>query len=143
MPKFDGFQLAVEALQLMDESKRKEILLRIAKMNPKMALRLHQGLFSFDHIEYLLKEDFKVIWWEVPKKTWHLALRKTTPGIMKMFEQNLSVRAYQTLLEEIEGLGPQKLSEVVKAQHEISDTIRRLAGEGRMALPQKNNDRMV
>lgn len=143
MPRFNGLELAIEALQMMDEKKRKEILLRIAKMNPQMALKLHEGLFSFEHIEYMLKEDFKVVWWEVPKRTWFVALRKVNPGVMKMFELNMSQRAYQGLLADIEAVGPQRLSEVAKAQREIVDTIRRLAGEGRMALPQKSNDRMV
>jgi flagellar motor switch protein FliG len=131
----DGFAQALEALQALDESTRARILADLAKVNPAIAKKLREGLFSFSDLQYLLPADFKVIWWEIPRKTWLLALRKCPAGIVKMIESNISKRAFQEFRESLESHGPQPLSKVVQAQKEICDTIRKLSEDGKMALP--------
>jgi flagellar motor switch protein FliG len=135
MGAIDGFQNALEALQALDENSRNRILADIAKLNPQLAERLKEGLFSFADLQYMLPSDFKVVWWEIPKATWYLALRKSPPGVMKMIERHLSKRAFQDFQEQLTSHGPQPISKVIQAQKEICDIIRTLAAEGKMASP--------
>lgn len=144
MTRVNGLKAALEALQGLDEKQRSKILADITKKDPALAKQLQEGLFEFSDLQYMLKTDFQVLWWEVPKMKWHVALRKTPAGVMKMIQSFLTKRAFDELTEEIQGKGPQPLSEVLKTQKEIIGILQQLAGEGKVALPSKNkNDPMV
>ena len=133
--KINGFESAVQALRGLDTVSQERILKDILQKDPKMAEKLRSGLLHFDDLAYLLASDFKLIWWELPRNTWILALRNGKDGIWKMLKSHLSNRAYQELEEQVRSLGPQPLSKVEEAQREICNTILKLSGEGRMALP--------
>jgi flagellar motor switch protein FliG len=66
MSSIDGFKQALEALQALDEKSRNRILSDIQKLNPKLAVRLKEELFSFTDLQFMLAPDFQIIWWEIP-----------------------------------------------------------------------------
>lgn len=140
---FPGFQLAIEALQSLDQKTQDRILLQISQTKPDLALKLKNGLFQFTDLEFILDSDFKMIWWDIPRQTWLIALRKASTGIMKMLEKKLTGRAWKELSQQLKEQQPQRLSLVLLSQKEICDRIRELADQGRMALPKKNNEKMV
>jgi flagellar motor switch protein FliG len=133
--KINGLQAAVEALRGLDSESQQRILKDIAKVDSKKAELLNDGLFQFSDLQYLLGTDFKVLWWEIPRDQWHLALRNAPPEIWKMLESKLSKRASAELAESVKALGPQPLSKVQKAQREICALVLSLAAQGRMAIP--------
>jgi flagellar motor switch protein FliG len=135
MSSIDGFKQALEALQALDEKSRNRILSDIQKLNPKLAVRLKEELFSFADLQFMLAPDFKIIWWEIPKATWYLSLRKAPPAVITMIQGHISKRAFQDLESQVANLGPQPISKVIEAQKQICDTIRSLAAEGKMASP--------
>ena len=144
MGNIDGFNQALEALQSLDEDSRTRVLRDIGKKNPQMAARLKESLFSFSDLQFLLPSDFKIIWWEAPRKSWHLALRKAPAGVLKMIESHSSKRAFAELKEDLEGQGLQPLSKIIRAQKEICNLIRDLVGQGKMATPSaRRHDPMV
>jgi flagellar motor switch protein FliG len=144
MGKINGLKHAIEALQAVDEPTRLRIIKDIAEKNPEIAKKLSDGLFEFSDIQFFLKTDFQIIWWEVPQTTWKKALRKAPPGVMKMLESFLSTRAFEQLKEDMKSFGPQPVSQVLSAQKEVVDTIRMLMSNGRIAPPSsKKNDPLV
>ena len=111
------------------------ILKNIAKVDSKTAQVLNDGLFQFTDLQYLLASDFKILWWEIARDQWHLALRNATPEMWKMLETKLSKRAYTELTDSVKALGPQPLSKVQKAQRDICAVVLNLSAQGRMATP--------
>jgi len=144
MGNIDGFKQALEALQALDEPSRLRILKDIEQKNPKMAAKLKEGLFGFSDLQFILASDFKIIWWEIPRKTWQLALRKAPAGVLKMIQSHLSKRAFEELEELLQHQGPQPASKVLQAQKEVCDSIRSLISQGKIAAPSsRKNDPMV
>ncbi len=144
MSNIDGFKEALETLQFLDEESRARILADIAEKDPRLAARLKEGLFDFSDLQFLLATDFKVIWWEVPRITWQLALRKAPSGVLKMLERHMSKRAFQEFSELLSNQGPQPAAQVLRAQNEICETIRHFARLGKMAIPSAHrNNPMV
>jgi flagellar motor switch protein FliG len=142
--KINGLKSAIEALQAVDEPTRLRIIKDISEKNPKIAAKLREGLFEFSDIQFFLKTDFQIIWWEVPQATWKKALRKAPPGVMKMIESFLSGRAFEQFKEDLQSFGPQPISQVLQAQKEIVDVIRHLVSQGKIAPPSsKKNDPLV
>jgi flagellar motor switch protein FliG len=133
--KINGFESAVQTLRGLDAASQERILKNILQKDPKMAEKLRSGLLHFDDLAYLLASDFKLIWWELPRNTWILALRNAKEEVWRMLKSHLSHRAIQELEEQVKSIGPQPLRKVEEAQSEICNAILKLSGEGRMALP--------
>jgi len=56
-------------------------------------------------------------------------LKSTTDAVRQLIFRNMSTRAREMLEEEIDLLGPTRLSAVERAQRGITDIIRRLEAE--------------
>lgn len=144
MAKFNGLKAAIEAVQGLDQTSRQRLLKDLKQKAPEIAKKIEEGLFTFSDIQFLTKTDFQKLWWEISREKWLLALRKTSPNVLKMIEKFTTRRAFQELSQQIKQKGPRPAREVLQAQKEIIDTIRSWAAEGKMAAPQsKKNDPMV
>lgn len=90
-------------------------------------------MFVFEDIKSLndvaLQEILKK-----PTKSSHLALKGTDDEMQERFFRNMSKRAVETMKEEMEYMGPIKLKEVEKAQHEIVSIVRELEEEGIVSI---------
>jgi flagellar motor switch protein FliG len=63
-----------------------------------------------------------------------LALRAATETIKTLFYKNMSERSAKMLADDIEALGPQKQSDILKAQRDILNEVRKLEDDGRLVI---------
>jgi flagellar motor switch protein FliG len=66
-----------------------------------------------------------------------MALKTASEEIKQKFYTNISTRATELIKEELEVMGPVKLSDVEAAQQEIVKVARRLEEEGKIVLAGK------
>ncbi len=137
MSKFNGMKSALDALKHLPETQQKKILEQIAKADPLVAKKLSKGIFEFSDLHQLQKKEFLILWWEVPREQWHLALRQIEPKMMEMIHKSLSARAHEELIADLKAKGPQSLKKVLAAQAEILALAQDLATKGRIQLPKK------
>jgi flagellar motor switch protein FliG len=71
---------------------------------------------------------------EVDNSQWATALKGASEDIKEKVFGNLSQRAAETLREEMEYLGPVRISEVESTQQQIVDTVRRLEDAGEIEV---------
>ncbi len=71
------------------------------------------------------------------------ALKTTSDEMKNKVFSNLSERASEMLKEDMEVMGPVKLSEVEEAQQEIIKVAKRLESEGRIVLSKGGDDVFV
>ena len=72
-----------------------------------------------------------------------LALKGASPDLQELFYNNMSERAATMIKEDLEIMGPTKLSDVEAAQQNIVKTVRRLEAEGRIAINRGGGDVFV
>ena len=70
-------------------------------------------------------------------------LKGASDDLKDKFLKNLSERAAGMIREDLEIMGPVKLSEVEAAQQNIVKTVRRLEGEGRIAISRGGGDEFI
>ena len=51
--KIHGFQQAIEMLQGLDLAAQQSLIAEIARKDPEMAIKLKQGLVTFDDLQYI------------------------------------------------------------------------------------------
>jgi len=72
-----------------------------------------------------------------------LALKGTSTLVREKIMKNLSSRAAENLAEEIELLGPRRLSEVEEAQAKVVTEIRTLEQAGKIVIARGSDDAFV
>jgi flagellar motor switch protein FliG len=106
------------------------VLEKIEADNPQLAGSIRDLMFVFDDI--LLVDDIGVteILKRADKKILAIALKGTSEELRAQFFRNMSSRAVEMMREEMDFMGPIKLRDVEKAQHEIVEIVRELEEEG-------------
>jgi len=130
-----GIKILADILNVADRSTEKEILGAIQDENPEVANQVKQLLFVFDDILKLDDRAVQRILREVDTNDLALALKASDDDIKKKILDNVSERAAEMIQEEIEYMGPKRLSEVEAAQLRIIEVIRNLEEAGEIIIP--------
>ena len=101
------------------------------------------GKCVFDDIVNLDDMTIQRVLRDVDQPTLALSLKGASDSLMEAIKRNISSRAAERLLEEIEYLGPVRLADVEKAQITIVETIRRLEDSGEIVLSSGGDDDVV
>jgi flagellar motor switch protein FliG len=131
---YGGVRAVAELFNRMDRTTGRVVLEKIENENPQLAASIRDLMFVFDDI--LLIDDLGIaeILKRVDKKSLTTALKGTSEELRTQFFRNMSSRAVELMKEEMEFMGPVKLKDVEKAQHEIVEIVRQLEEEGVISI---------
>lgn len=135
-----GVKVAANILNFMDSGQDQAILGDIGKVDQELSARIQDLMFVFDNLADIGDRDLQLVLREVPNDGLSLALRGATQRVRDKITRNMSQRAAQILLEDMEARGPVKVSDVEGAQKEILATVRRMADEGTISLSSNNEE---
>ena len=80
---------------------------------------------------------------EISNEDLTLALRGASDDLREKFFKNMSERAGNMIREELEFMGPAKLSDVESAQQNVVKIVRRLEGENKLVISRGAGDVFV
>jgi flagellar motor switch protein FliG len=100
-------------------------------------------MFVFEDILLIDDQGVMEILKRVDKKSLAMALKGANDELKTKFFRNMSQRAAEMLKEEMEYLGPIRVKEVEKAQHEIVEVVRNLEEEGVIVIGGAGGDEYV
>jgi len=131
---YGGVRAVAELFNRMDRTTGRVVLEKIENENPQLAASIRDLMFVFDDI--LLIDDLGIseILKRVDKKALTIALKGTSEELRNQFFRNMSSRAVEMMKEEMEFMGPVKLKDVEKSQHEIVEIVRQLEEEGVLSI---------
>ena len=129
-----GLDIAAEIVNNLPKEIAQELLDEIRKENPSLADSIEERMFKFEDIIKLDNRAIIEILKAVDKNDLLLALKGAPQEIMDKFLSNMSKRAAQMFLEDLEALGPVKKSDVERARKKVIAIIKKLAEEGKIEL---------
>lgn len=138
--KVGGVEKVVDMFNYLDRSKEKQILDKLDVLNPPLAEVIRKHLFTFDDIFKLDDRSIQGIMRELSNDTLTLAMKTAPEEIKEKIFRNISSRAAEMIKEDLEVMGPVRLSDVEKAQGEIIKIVRRLEEEGKVVLAGRGGD---
>lgn len=138
--KVGGVEKVVEMFNHFDRSKEKAILDNLDVMNPPLAEVIRKHLFTFEDIFKLDDRSVQAVMREVSNDTLTLAMKASADEIKDKIFRNISARAADMIKEDIEVMGPVRLSDVEKAQSEIIKIVRKMEEEGRVVLAGRSGE---
>ena len=100
-------------------------------------------MFVFEDIVTLTSSDIQKVLRNIEQKDLALALKGSSDSVKELIFSNLSKGAADNVREEIEYMGPVKLSDVEKAQQGIVANIRRLDEQGEIIIVRGGEDDII
>lgn len=141
--KIGGVRALVDILNSASRSTEKSILGDLEKNQPTLAGEVKASLFTFEDIVTLDKLDVQKVLRNVANDVLALALKGSNDDIKNFIYENLSNRAVDNLKEELEFMGPTRLSAVEEAQQKIVGVIRKLDEAGEIYIRRGEEDAVV
>jgi flagellar motor switch protein FliG len=127
-----GAKAIAEILNLIDTAAEKNILQSLEAEDPDLAAEVKNMMFVFDDIILLDDRSIQRLLKEVETKDLSVALKATNEEVKNKIFKNVSERVVSMIKEEMEFMGPTRLSDVEAAQGRIVEAVRRLEEEGQV-----------
>lgn len=134
LEKAGGVPMVAQILNVTDRMTNKGILESLEQQDIELADEIRRLMFVFDDLLKLDDKSIQTLLKEVDNSQWSVALKGANEEIKQKVFGNLSQRAAEMLKEEMEYLGPVRLSDVEAMQQQIVDTVRRLEDSGEIVV---------
>jgi flagellar motor switch protein FliG len=134
MDKVGGVSTTAEILNLCDRSTEKSILEGIESDDPDLVESIRRLMFVFEDILKVNDKGIQAVLKEVDNEELCLALKTASDELKEKVFSNMSARAATLIREDMEYMGPVRLSDVEGAQQRIVDVVRRLEEAGEIII---------
>jgi len=129
-----GVQPIADMLNVMEKSSEQNIMARVEEKDPQLAEEIRKLMFVFEDIVFIDDRGMQTLLKEVPNDKLVVALKTAPEEIKEKIFKNISKRAADLLRDDLEVLGPVRLSDVEAAQQEIVNVAKRLEAEGKVMI---------
>jgi flagellar motor switch protein FliG len=129
-----GVEAVAEILNVTDRSTERSLLENLAQEDPDLVEEIRRLMFVFEDIAKFSSKDVQTLLKNVENSQLAMALKGASEELKQKVMGNMSVRAADLLREEMEYLGPVRLSAVEQVQQQIVDVIRRLEDAGEITV---------
>ncbi len=135
-----GTDAAAKLLNRVNKSDGGMILEGLDNKDPDIAGKIKKLMLTFNDLITIDKRGFQNLLREIPTEDLVIALKTATEEMAEKIFDNVSSRAGDQIKEEMDLLGPMKLSEVEAVQTQIVDVARRLEDEGKLTIESGGGD---
>lgn len=135
-----GVKVAASILNLLDSSMESDILSRIGAVDPGLSDQIQELMFVFDDLGDIDDRAMQTLLREINSDVLGTALKGADPRVKDKVLKNMSKRAGEMLVEDMDARGPVRVADVETAQKEILLVARRLADAGELQLGGKGDD---
>jgi len=138
--KAGGVETVASILNLADRTTEKAILEQLETVDPELVEQIRRLMFVFEDINLVDDRGIQTVLKEVDNSDLALALKTASEELKEKIFRNMSERAAAMINEEMEYMGPVRLSDVESAQQRIVDVVRRLEDAGEIILQGRGGD---
>ena len=132
--KAGGVEAAAGILNLSDRSTEKSILEGLETDDPDLVEQIKRLMFVFEDILLVDDKGIQSVLKEIDNDELALALKTASEDMKEKIFGNMSQRASELIKEDMEYMGPVRLSDVEAAQQKIVDVVRRLEEAGEIII---------
>jgi flagellar motor switch protein FliG len=126
-----GAKMVADILNIVDTLTERRIMGVLESEDSEMANEIKNLMFVFEDMILLDDRSIQKVLKEVETKDLAVAMKAASDDVKhKIFSERVGMM----IREEIEFLGPMRLSEVEAAQHRIVEAVRRLESEGQLII---------
>ena len=138
--KMGGLKAAADILNYMDTNIEGQLMDSIREHDEEMAQQIQDLMFVFENLVDVDDRGIQTLLREIQQDVLMKALKGTDENLKEKILKNMSKRAAELLQDDLEAMGPVRVSDVEAAQKEILSTARRLSDAGEIMLGSGGGD---
>jgi flagellar motor switch protein FliG len=139
--KAGGVDTVAEILNLADRSTEKGIMEGLEAEDPDLVEQIRRLMFVFEDILLVNDKGIQSVLKEVDNEELALALKTASEDLKQKIFKNMSERAAQLIQEDMQYMGPVRVSDVEAAQQKIVDIVRRLEDAGEIIIAGRGGEK--
>ncbi|MDN4472376.1 flagellar motor switch protein FliG [Demequina zhanjiangensis] len=143
MTAVGGIEPLVEIINKADAATEKMILEGLHEQDADLADQIRQMMFVFADITLLEDRAIQMVLRGVETMTLATALKGAEDAVRDKILRNMSERARENLVDEIDMLGPVRISMVEEARSQVVQVIRGLEESGEIMISRDGEDEYV
>jgi len=129
-----GIEPIADMLNLMDKNSEKNIMARVEEKDPELAEEIRKLMFVFEDMIFVDDKGIQELLKIVDNMKLVIALKTAPDEVRTKLFKNMSNRAATLLKEDLDAMGPTKISDVEKAQQEIVAQLKDLEAKGKAII---------
>jgi flagellar motor switch protein FliG len=141
--KVGGVESVAEMLNLADRATEKGILEALDTQDPDLVEQIRRLMFVFEDILLVNDKGIQQVLKEIENDDLSLALKTASEPMRDKIFRNMSERAAQLIKEDMEFMGPVRVSDVERAQQKIVDVVRRLEDAGELIISGRGGEKAM
>ncbi len=130
-----GVEKVVEILGRMEKGADQIVLTGIEAADAELAEEIRRRMFTFEDLLALDGRSMQAVLREVSTDSLTLSLKTASDELRSKVFSNISQRAADMIEDDLEAMGPRKLSEVEEMQMEIVKVALKLEEDGTLVIP--------
>ena len=138
-----GVKAAAKIMNFTKTAMESRIMKSIAKENKVLMTAIQDNMFVFDNLILSDDRSLQTLLRSLPQEALVLALKGADEALREKLFGCMSTRAAANLKDEMEALGPVRLTDVQEAQKQIINIARKLSDDGTIVLAGRGGDEMV
>ncbi len=141
--KMGGLKAAANIMNYLDTNVEGQLMDSIREHDEELAQQIQDLMFVFENLADVDDRGIQTMLREIPQEVLMKAIKGADEMLREKFLKNMSKRAADMLRDDLEAMGPIRVSEVETAQKEILSIARRLADAGEIMLGGGGGDDFV
>jgi len=135
-----GPKVVADILNMAGSSVEKNVLDQIDVQDPEVAEGVRNLMFTFHDIAKLTDQEIQIVMREVEQKDLVVSLKAAREDLKDKVLGNMSEKVRTSITEEMEFLGPMRLSEVEEVQLRVVQQVRQLEEKGEITIVRGETD---
>ena len=138
-----GIESVAQILNNTSRNGEKNILEALSDRDPELAVQVKALMFVFDDLINLTDRDLQRILVEVEQRDLAVSLKGASDTLKDKLLGNISQRAANAIIEELDLMGPVRVSDVEESQRRIIDIAQQLEEQEEISLTRGNQDSVL
>ena len=138
-----GVKRTADIMNFLETTAETQLIDAIREMDQDLSTKIEDLMFVFDNLADVDDRGIQTLLREVSTDILIVALKGADEVIKDKILRNMSKRASELLMDDLEAKGPVRISEVEAAQKEILTIARRMADAGEIVLGAKGGEEMI
>jgi flagellar motor switch protein FliG len=141
--KLGGVETAAHIMGSLDRATETSILTAMDEIDPDMANEIRNLRFTYEDIIKIEDQGIQLVLKEISQEDLLISLKTASDELRDKWFGNMSERAGLMLKEDLESLGPTKISDVEKAQQKIIGVCKKLEEDGKVVIGGAGGEELV
>jgi len=143
MTEIGGINFVADIMNHVDRTTEKYVFDELSKSDPTLSEDIRKLMFVFEDILNLDDTTIQTVLRSVDTQDLAVAIKGSSEEIKQLLLKNISARAKENILSDIEYLRNVRMKDVEKAQQKIVDTIRTLEESGEISVSRGMEDAII